>query len=130
MKNSSDLRGITIINHAFLCTAFAVDSTFFLNNLLSVQSLIDTFKAYPLFSGLKANVSKIAGWGFLKGVLEAVCTLKSFNLTTDTIKMVGVHFSYSDTLKVQNNYLDKKYATSASFFEQQNAVVRRKDNYL
>ena len=113
-----------------MCTAFAVDSIFFLNNLLSVQSLIDTFKAHPLFSGLKANVSKIARWGFLKGVLEAVCTLKSFNLTTDTIKMVGVHFSYSDTLKVQNNYRDKKYATSASFFEQQNAVVRRKDNYL
>ena len=89
-------------------TAFADDSTFFLNDLLSVKNLIDTFKVFSLFSGLKANFSKceIAGLGSLKGVLEAVCGLKSINLTTDTIKILGVHFSYNDTLKVQNNFLD------------------------
>ena len=47
-----------------------------------------------------------AGLGSLKGVLEAVCGLKSINLATDTIKILGVHFSYSSTLKVQNNLLD------------------------
>ena len=89
-------------------TAFADDSTFFLNDLLSVKNLIDTFKVFSLFSGLKANFSKceIAGLGSLKGVLEALCRLKSINLTTDTIKILGVHFSYNDTLKVQNNFLD------------------------
>ena len=89
-------------------TAFADDSTFFLNDLLSVKNLIDTFKVFSLFSGLKANFSKceIAGLGSLKGVLEAVCGLKSINLTTDTIKILGVHFSKNNTLKVQNNFLD------------------------
>ena len=94
----------------FLYTAFADDSTFFLNELLSVKNLIDTFTVFSLFSGLKANFSKceIAGLGSLKEVkdLEAVCGLKSINLTTNTIKILGDHFSYNSTLKVQNNFLD------------------------
>ena len=94
IKNNADIRGITIFNHVFLYTAFADDSTFFLNDLLSVKNLIDTFKVFSLFSGLKANFSKceIAGLGSEKGVFEAVCGLKSINLTTDTIKIIGVHF--------------------------------------
>ena len=108
IKNNDDIRGITIFNHAFLYTAFADDSTFSLNDLLSVKNLIDTFTVFSLFSGLKANFSKceIAGLGSLKGVLEAARILKSINLTTDNIKIVGVHFSYNLTLKVQNNFLD------------------------
>ena len=89
-------------------TAFTDDSTFFVNDLLSAKNLIDTFKAFSFLLELKANFSKceIAGLGSLKGVLEAACILKSINLTTDTIKIVGVHFSDNVTLKVQNNFLD------------------------
>ena len=81
---------------------------FFLNDVLSVKNLIHTLKVFSLFSGLKANFSKceIAGLGSLKGVLKAVCGLKSVSLTIYTIKISGVYFSYNDTLKVQINYLD------------------------
>ena len=108
IKNNDDIRRITIFNHAFLYTAFADDSTFFLNDLLSVKNLIDTFTVFSLFSGLKANFSKceIAGLDSLKGVLEAVCGSKSINLRTDTIKILGAYFPYYSTLKVQNNFLD------------------------
>ena len=60
------------------------------------------------FSGLKVNFSKceIAGLGSLKGVLEAVCSLKSINLTTDTTKTLDAHFSYNNTLQIQNSFLD------------------------
>ena len=54
----------------------------------------------------KSSKFEIAGLGSLKGVLEAVCGLKSINSTTDTIKILGVHFSYNNTVKVQNNFLD------------------------
>ena len=56
--------------------------------------------------GLKVNFSKceIAGLGFLEGILEAV--YESINFTTNTIKILDVPFSYNDTLKVQNNFLD------------------------
>ena len=138
MKNNDDIRRITIFNHAFLYTAFADDSTFFFNDLVSVKNLIDTFTVFSLFSRLKANFSKyeIAGLGSLKGVLEAVCGLKSINLTTDTIKILGVDFSYNSTLKVQNNFLDtiksiqQECFVFSLFFEQKNALVRRKDNFL
>ena len=108
IKNNDDIRGITIFNHAFLYTAFTNDSTFFFNDLLSVKNLIDRSKVFSLFSGLKANFSKceISGLGSLRGVLEAVCGLISINLTTDTIKILAVHFSYHSTLKVQKNFLD------------------------
>ena len=74
IKNNADIRGITIFNHAFLYTAFADDSTFFLKDLTSVNNLIDKFTVFFLFAGLKANFSKceVAGLGSLKGVLETV----------------------------------------------------------
>ena len=34
IKNNTNIRGIKIFNHAFLCTVFAEDSIFFLNDLL------------------------------------------------------------------------------------------------
>ena len=75
LKDNAGIRGITIFNQTFLYTVFADDSTFFLNELLSLKILIDTLKLFFLFSGLKANFSKceIAGIGLLKGVLEVVC---------------------------------------------------------
>ena len=89
-------------------TAFADDSTFSLNGLLSAKNITYTFKLFSLFSRLKANFSKceIAGLGSLKGVSEAVCGLKSINLTTYTIKILGAHLSNNDTLNVQNDCLD------------------------
>ena len=73
----------------FFYTAFVYDSTFFLNELLSVKNLIDTCKVFSLFSGLKANFRKceIAELGSLKGGLEAVCRLKSTDLKTTTVKI-------------------------------------------
>ena len=70
IENNADIRGIAIFNHAFSYTAFADDLISFLNDLLSVKNLIDTFKVYSLFTGLKANFSKseIAGLGSLKRV--------------------------------------------------------------
>ena len=88
--------------------AFTDDLIFSLNDLLSVKNLIDIFTVFSLFWRLKANFSKseIAGLGYLKGVLEAACCLKSITLTSDTIKTLGVQFSYNSTFKVQNSFLD------------------------
>ena len=106
VKNNADIRGITIFNHVFLYTALRMIQLFSL--MTYYYDNFDTTKVFSLFSGLKANFSKceIAGLGSLKGVLEAVCGLKSVSLTIYTIKISGVYFSYNDTLKVQINYLD------------------------
>ena len=59
-------------------------------------------------SRLKTNFSKceIAELGSLREVLETLCGLKSINLIANTIKTLGVHFSYKSTIKVQNYFLD------------------------
>ena len=60
--------------------------------------MIDYFSNY---SGLKSNISKyeIAGIGTLKGIPVAVCGLKSVALTSDTVRILGVHFTYSKEIK-------------------------------
>ena len=52
IKNNTDIRRITVFNHAFLYTAFADDSIFFLSDLLLAKNIINKFKVYSLFSGL------------------------------------------------------------------------------
>ena len=48
----------------------------------------EIFKEFSCFSGLNQNITlcKIAGLGVLRGVLEAVCGLKTVELTNGAIK--------------------------------------------
>ena len=90
---------------------------YFPNDLLSVKNLLGTFKVFSPFLGLKANFSKceIAGLGSLKGLLEAVCSLKSVNVRAGTIRIFGVHFSYNGISKIQNSFLGTKKAYNKCF---------------
>ena len=66
-----------------------------------------TFKLFSKFSGLKPNMLKcgVAGIGSLKGVKMAVCGIKCIDLITETIRILGVHFSYSQKLKTKKNFV-------------------------
>ena len=44
---------------------------------------------------------KIAGIGALKGVHVATCGLKSVDLTSDAVKILGVHFSYDKEFRTK-----------------------------
>ena len=59
------------------------------------------------FSDLRPNFDKceIAGIGVLKGVDWALCGLKSVNLTKQTIKILGIHFSYNVALRDEKNFI-------------------------
>ena len=107
IKSNENIKGIELFKYIFLYTASADDSTFFLRDILSVRKLINNFNQFYHFSGLKANTGKceIAGIGSLKGVTEAVCDLKSVDLSNDTIKILGIHFSYNKNVQVQNNFI-------------------------
>ena len=64
------------------------------------------FSVMKIFSGLKPNKSKceIAGIGVLKGVQMALCGMECVNLKNNTIKILGIHFSYNKTLENDENY--------------------------
>ena len=59
-----------------------------------------------MISGLSPNTRKceIAGIGTLKGVNVALCGMKYLNLTKETVKILGIHFSYNKKLKHEMNF--------------------------
>ena len=59
-----------------------------------------------MISGLRPNTRKceIAGIGTLKGVNVALCGMKYLNLTKETVKILGIHFSYNKKLKHEMNF--------------------------
>ena len=66
-----------------------------------------TFKLFSKCSGLKPNILKceVVSIGSLKGVKMAVCGTKCIDLTTETIKILGVYFSYNQKLQTQKNFM-------------------------
>ena len=64
------------------------------------------FKHFSHFSGLKPNKTKceIAGIGILKGVKVTLCDMRCVNLHEDTIKILGIQYSYRKQLENDENF--------------------------
>ena len=107
IQKNKKIHGLNIFNHTFLYTAYADDTTFVLSNQQSVTEVIKVFEQFSLFSGLKPNKSKceVAGIGALKGVSVALCRMECIDLTTKTIKILGIHFSYNNNVKNNKNFM-------------------------
>ena len=78
----------------------------FFGNKESIEELVKTFTLFSSFSGLKPNTSKceICGFGPLKGVKMAVCSMQSVDLTRVAIKILGIFFSCNINLMNQKSY--------------------------
>ena len=61
---------------------------------------------FSKFSGLKANKSKcqIAGIGVKNGVQVALSGVQSVDLSTDSIKILGVNFIYDGDIFIEKNF--------------------------
>ena len=86
---------------------YADDSIFFVRDIPLVKERINNFNQFYNLSGLKGSIGKreIAGIDSLKGVTNAVCGLKCVDLSNDTIKILGIYFSYNKKVQMQNNFL-------------------------
>ena len=106
LRNNADIKGLKIFYYCFLYTAYADDSTFFVSDILSINEVISCFKNFSLFCGLKPNLDKceVAGIGILKRV--KVCGMNCIDLTKETIKILGIHFSYNSQVQNEQNYLN------------------------
>ena len=91
-----------------MLSAYADDTTFFVSDLNSILEIIKLFDEFSKFSGLKLNRSKceVCGIGVKKGEVTALCGFKNVDLTTDSVKILGVHFSYNKDICRQRNFLD------------------------
>ena len=57
-KSNSNIKGLELFEHTFLYTAYADDTTFFLQDKNSVKETIKTLEFFSKYSGLKPNKSK------------------------------------------------------------------------
>ena len=62
---------------------------------------------FKQFSSLMVNFEKsdLCGIHAMKGVEGAFCGVKCLSLLSDSIKILGVHFSYPQSLYNDRNYL-------------------------
>ena len=97
IRTNRDINGIKIFDHIFQISAYADDTTFFCADSTSVKLIKETFDNYSKYSGLLLNASKceICGIGVKRGVEVALCGMKSVNLLEDSIKILGIHYSYN-----------------------------------
>ena len=68
--------------------------------------MVNSFHIFSRFSGLRPNLSKreISGIAVLKVVKVAVYSMQFLDLVLDSIKILGMHFSYKENLK-EERYL-------------------------
>ena len=66
---------------------------------LSVIDILKFFDDFSKISGRKTNKSKYAGIGDLKGVRVALCRMQCIKLNKETVKSLGILFSYKKKLE-------------------------------
>ena len=91
----------------FLYTAYADHTTFFLKDKESLIEVMKAFDIFSSFSGLKPNKCKceFARIGALKGAKIALCGITCIYLRLNTIKILGIHFSYNKKPENNENFL-------------------------
>ena len=107
VRSDDRINKLNIFDHNFILSAYADDTTFFVKDLESVKVIFLLFDDFSSFSGFKLNLSKceICGIGALKGDVTALCNIKNINLLTESIKVLGIHFSYDINLCHDKNFI-------------------------
>ena len=107
LREEQSISRLKIYGQNFLLSAYADDTTFFVQDLNSISIIIDTFTIFSNYSGFKLNMAKceVAGIGVLKRVKTALCNMKNVDLTKDSINILGFYFSYDEKLVTDKNYI-------------------------
>ena len=103
VKINPKVKGLNIFKHEFLYTAYVNDTTFFLKDRSSLIELMNELNIFFKFPN--RTKCETAGISVLNGVQVALCGMKCVNLNKETVKILGVHFSYNKNLDQ-----DKKFS--------------------
>ena len=90
-----------------MLSAYADDTTFFVQDIESVNNIFELFHQFSSFSGFKLNHSKceLCGIGALKGVKTALCNVKNVNLEKESIKILGIYYTYNKKVHIEKNFM-------------------------
>ena len=91
---------------------------------------MDFLDTISIYSGLKPNKSKckIAGIGVLKGVSMELCGMECIDLTKNSVKILGIHFSYDKKIENEENFIKlfKKIENVLKTWRTRNLTVQTK----
>ena len=134
IDKNKNIRGFDICNHTFSYSANADNSTFSLNQELSVIEMMKLFDEFSLFSGLRPNKSKreVADIDVLKGLKVALCEMESTNVTSESTKILRIQFSYNKQITSEQNFLKKmvKIESVLKYWRMRNVTVKVKSLFL
>ena len=101
IMQNENINSLNIFEKIFLYTAYADGTTILLKDEKSEIEIIKTSDVYSLFSGLKPIKSKyeIASLVALKGVKLAICEMACLDLMLNTIRILGVCYSFDKYLE-------------------------------
>ena len=113
-KTKPEIAGLTILDHYYLYSANADDTTFFLKDTISIKNIVDTFHLFSEFFGLKPNLSECEITG-----------MRCVDLKNVTLKILGTHFSYNKKLKQERNFYttSNEYSTSTENMENEKSYT-------
>ena len=96
VRTEKRIKGIEIFDYTFLLSAYADDTTFFVSDTDSIHEIFRVFNIFSRYSGFTLNKSKceVSGIGVKKGVKTAFCNVKNINLVLNSMKVLGVYYSY------------------------------------
>ena len=107
VRSNNSIKPLRILDFEYLLSAYADDTTFFVSDLDSVNAIFATFDNFSPFSSMKINMTKceLAGIGVKRSVLTALSGVKNVSLMNDSIRVLGVNFTYDLKLFNEKNYV-------------------------
>ena len=91
---------------------------------------MNVFDTFSIYSGLKPNKYKceIAGIGVLKEMSVEFCGMKCIDLTKNSVKILGIHFSYNKKNENEENFIKhiKKIENVLKIWRIRNLTVQGK----
>ena len=89
IRLKSEIKELAIFDHCYVNSAYADDTTFFLQDTISIKHIVDIF--FVLFITLK-KIWNCRYWSPKRGSSGSLC-LRYIDLNNDTLKILGTHFS-------------------------------------
>ena len=107
IRQDNEVTGFTVDGSDVKRTCFADDGYFFVKNVTPVEAVLQNFNTMFQFSSLKINLNKCeACWlGRAKNRSTKPIDCKWVCLVSDSIKVLGSHFSYDQDLTNKLNFL-------------------------
>ena len=91
---------------------------------------MNVFDTFSVYSGLKSSKSKceIAGIDVLKEVSVELCGMECIDLTKNSVKILGIHFSYNRKIENEENFVKfvKKIENVLKVWRTRNLTVQGK----